>query len=260
MATVQDRGVALFDGERDYNHATDNTYKDLRAQAEKLYSKRSQLSSQSQQAYQRGDKQRAKELSDELKRVLNEAENYNKQAAEYVFRENNADSAEDEIDLHGLYVKEAEWILKRRISECLRTNQSHLKVIVGKGLHSQNGIAKLKPAVDQLCDESGLKHYIDNKNSGVLVIDFTNSSGNQIPSHWEQPSYGNNMQPQYQQQHGSNQQYGNNNQNINTGNLLVDTLIKIVCSCLKWGIVTSWNYPTWISTTIHTLYSYNVLL
>lgn len=230
MASVQDRGAPLFDHERDYNHATDNTYKDLRAQAEKLYQKRSQLSSQSQQAYKRGDKQKAHELSQELKKILQQAENYNRQAAEYVFRENNTDSAGDEIDLHGLYVKEAEWILQKRISECLRTNQSHLKVIVGKGLHSQNGIAKLKPAVDQLCDESNLKHHIDPKNTGVLVIDFFNSSGS-IPLHWDsspwQNQYTNHQQPQYQQQHGSSQQ------NINTGNSLVDALIKIVCACLK---------------------------
>lgn len=234
MTSVQERGAPLFDRERDYNHSTDNTYKDLRAKAEQMYQKRSQLSSQSQEAYKSGDKQRAHELSTELKQALQLAENYNRQAAEYVFRENNTDSAEDEIDLHGLYVKEAEWILQKRISECLRTQQSHLKVIVGKGLHSQNGIAKLKPAVDQLCDESGLKHYIDPKNTGVLVIDFTNSSGSHIPSHWDlgpwqQPQYNNQQQPQYQQQHGNNQQ----SNNINTGNLLLDMVFNLVCSCLK---------------------------
>lgn len=228
MTTVANRGAALFDHERDYNHATDNSYKDLRAKADQMYKKKTLLSNQSQQAFKSGDKLRAKQLSDELKRALADAENFNRQAAEYVFRENNTDSAEDEIDLHGLYVKEAEWILQRRITECVRTNQSHLKVIVGKGLHSQNGIAKLKPAVDDLCDNTGLNHYIDPKNSGVLVIDFANSSGH----NWNAPSYGNNA-PQYQQQHGSYQQYGNDNQNINTGNLLVDALIKVVCSCFK---------------------------
>lgn len=239
MTSTLDRGAPLFDSnDRDYNHATDNTYKDYRAKAEKLYQKRSQLSSQSQQAYKNGDKLKAHELSEELKKVLQEAENYNRQAAEYVFRENNSDSAGDEIDLHGLYVKEAEWILQKRISECLRTNQSHLNVIVGKGLHSQNGIAKLKPAVEQLCEESGLKHHIDSKNTGVMVIDFAGSSGSQIPSHWDlgpwqQPQYNNQNQPQYQQQHGnSNQQHNNNNQ-FKTGNQLVDTLLKLVCSCLK---------------------------
>ena len=55
---------------------------------------------------------KAHELSEELKRILAQAEECNRKAAEYVFRENNEDSGPDEIDLHGLYVKEAEWILK----------------------------------------------------------------------------------------------------------------------------------------------------
>lgn len=240
MATV-DRGAPLFDHQRDYNHATDNTYKNLRDKAEQMYEKRKKLLNQLQQAYKSGDKQKAHELSEELKEVLEQAENYNRQAAEYVFRENNADSAGDEIDLHGLYVKEAEWIMQKRLSECIRTNQSHLRVIVGKGLHSANGIAKLKPAIEQLCSESGLKHYIDPKNTGVMVIDLTNSLG-QLPSHWDQqplslgqyyqqqqPQY-QQQQPQYQQQHGLGQ---NQFQNIKTGNSLVDGLLRLFCQCIN---------------------------
>lgn len=230
MTSVLDRGAALFDNQKDYNHSVDATYTDLRNKADQLYQKRKKLSQQSQQAFKSGNKQKAHEISEELKRVLQEAENYNKQAAEYVFRENNADSAEDEIDLHGLYVKEAEWILQKRISECMRTNQSHLKVIVGKGLHSQQGIAKLKPAVDQMCDESGLTHYIDKKNTGVMVIEFAGSSTQQIPSHWALGPYQGSQQPQYQQQQQQQQQGG---QQIQTGNLVLDFVLKMVCSCLK---------------------------
>ncbi|PSK33412.1 hypothetical protein C7M61_005290 [Candidozyma pseudohaemuli] len=236
MSTA-DRGAPLFDNQRDYNHATDNAYKNLRDKADQMYEKRKKLLNQLQQAYQSGDKQKAHELSEELKKILAQAENYNRQAAEYVFRENNADSAEDEIDLHGLYVKEAEWIMQKRLSECIRTNQSHLRVIVGKGLHSANGIAKLKPAIEQLCQESGLKHYIDPKNSGVMVIDLANSQG-LLPSHWDQQPlslglYYQQQQPQYQQQqqqgHGGQNQF----QNIKTGNSLVDGLLRLFCQCIN---------------------------
>ena len=51
----------------------------------------------------------------------------------------------------------------RRIYYAVKTNQSHLNVIVGKGLHSANGVAKIKPAVDELCDQVGLNHYIDKR-------------------------------------------------------------------------------------------------
>lgn len=209
------RGAALFN-ERDYNHSTDSAYKDLRSKADQCYLKKKLLSQKSQDAYKLGDKQAAHEYSEQLKQALADAENYSRQAAEYVFRENNTDSAEDEIDLHGLYVKEAEWIVQQRITQCLNTNQLHLKVIVGKGLHSANGVAKLKPAIDRLCSESGLRHFIDNKNTGVLIIDFANSAGGQVPSHWslQYPQGGNNGP----QGHGNNNYNNGNNYNGNNYN------------------------------------------
>lgn len=242
-----DRGVRLGnDHNGDYNHATDGEYKRLRQEADQLHQKRQHLSSQSQQAYKNGDKAKAKEFSDQAKKVGQQAEDANIRAAEYVFRENNTDSAGDEIDLHGLYVKEAEFILQRRIGNDIRTNQSHINVIVGKGLHSANGIAKLKPAVTAMCDEAGLKHHMDSKNSGVLVIDLTNTQASQIPNNWagpapqqsyqpQQQSYQpqQHAQPQYQQQQqqqGYQQQQGNNN---NSSNDLVSTLVNLICACLK---------------------------
>ncbi|RCK54452.1 hypothetical protein Cantr_04403 [Candida viswanathii] len=253
MADVLDRGAKLFDDsttDRDYNHATDSEYKRFRAEADQLYKKRQQLSQQSQQAYKLGDGQRAHELSEQLKQVLQKAEEANRKAAEYVFRENNEDSGPDEIDLHGLYVKEAEWILQRRIYYAVQTHQSHLNVIVGKGLHSANGVAKIKPAVDELCDEVGLKHYIDKKNTGVLVIDLQGVNINQLPNSWSQgtsnvtkpqQAYQGSGQPQYnnqqQQYHGNNQyqqqQHHGGHQDIKTGNNILDLVIKVFCACLN---------------------------
>ncbi|KAI3404521.2 hypothetical protein KGF56_002713 [Candida oxycetoniae] len=252
MTDIIDKGVKLFDenNQRDYNHVVDPQYKQARAKADEYYKKQNALSQQSQAAYKKGDGQRAHELSEQSKQALNQAEYYSQQAAEYVFRENNADSAFDEIDLHGLYVKEAEWILQKRLRQAIATNQSHLKVIVGKGLHSSNGIAKLKPAVEQLCSESGLKHHIDPKNGGVLIIDLQNSSSSQVPSSWanssinqpqqayhqgNQPYYHTN-QPHYQQYQGvqqHQQQQQGQSQDIKTGNQLVDLLVKAICSCIS---------------------------
>lgn len=139
------------------------------------------MSSKSQQAYKRGDKKAAGELSAQAKKQYAIAEQYNAKAAEYVFIENNRDSDDNDIDLHGLYVKEAEYILKQRIISGIRKNQSTLDCIVGKGLHSKNGIAKLKPAVEELCKESNMRTWIDPKNSGVLHIDIKNAK---IPQSW----------------------------------------------------------------------------
>lgn len=241
MDFVQKGAQLVFDDspERDYNHATDSNYKQLRAKAHKLYEKRHELSEQSQAAYKRGDGQKAHELSVESKKILDQAEDYNQQAAEYVFRENNTDSAEDEIDLHGLYVKEAEFFLQLRIVQFIKTNQSHLNVIVGKGLHSKHGIAKLKPAIDEMCDESHLKHHIDPDNSGVLVINLANTSLNQIPSKWlklkpSDGAYDSPSSPQYQSNSHHNQQQQHHNQhNDDIGKGIAGLLIKLVCFCLN---------------------------
>lgn len=55
---------------------------------------------------------------------------YNKQASEFIFRENNAPGRvnEDELDLHGQFVEEAEDILEARINYARSTGQSHLHV------------------------------------------------------------------------------------------------------------------------------------
>lgn len=55
---------------------------------------------------------------------------YNKQAADFIFRENNAVGRvdADTIDLHGLYVHEAENILEQRIRYAKSTGATHLHV------------------------------------------------------------------------------------------------------------------------------------
>ncbi|AGO13075.1 AaceriAFL083Cp [[Ashbya] aceris (nom. inval.)] len=191
MSVVLDRG-AFLSQDRDYNHATDDEYRRLRDLADQAFKKRAELSQQSQQAYKQGDGALAKDLSEQAKRQLEVAERYNMQAAEYVFTSNNADSGSDEIDLHGLYVKEAQWILKKRIAAGVRGGEPRLRVIVGKGLHSANGVAKIRPAVEELCTEAGLRSYLDEKNAGVLIVDLEQAN---VPPSWETTPYGNQVHP-----------------------------------------------------------------
>lgn len=59
-------------------------------------------------------------------------EEYNKQASEFIFRENNSNGrvAADTIDLHGQFVEEAEDILEERIKYAKAHGQNHLHVYV----------------------------------------------------------------------------------------------------------------------------------
>lgn len=159
--------------------------------------------------------------------------------------------------MHGLYVKEAQWVLKKRIVAGIQRHESKLEVIVGKGLHSQNGVAKLKPAVEELCDEAGFKSHIDPKNTGVLVINLANA---RIPQSWgnvtpisvggqqgsyqpPQNAYQPQQQPQYQQQQQYNNNYNqggyqqqqqhNNNNNNNLIEKVAKVLLKLACQFIN---------------------------
>lgn len=155
-------------------------------------------------------------------------------------------------------MKEAQWVLKKRIVAGVQRHESKLEVIVGKGLHSKNGVAKIKPAVEELCEEAGFQSYIDPKNSGVLVINLANA---QIPQAWTnlgpiggagashqapQNSYQPQQQPQYQQQQhynnnnynqqGYQQQQYNNNQNNNNNGMgmkIAKVLFGLLCQFIK---------------------------
>lgn len=109
-------------------------------------------------------------------------EAYNKQASEYIFRENNAEGrvASDTIDLHGLFVEEAEDILEERIRYAQSTGQTHLHVIVGKGNHSPHHIQKIKPRVEQVCRELNLQFHTE-ANEGRIYVNLTGGPADAPP-------------------------------------------------------------------------------
>lgn len=123
------------------------------------------------QAYTSKDGARAKTLSTEGKAHQRRRDELNKEAAEWIFRENNRDAPSDTIDLHGLYVHESVDYTERFINRVAETHgPNELKIIVGKGLHSQNFQAKLKPAIEKLVSKHHLSINLDNHNSGVLLV------------------------------------------------------------------------------------------
>ena len=85
---------------------------------------------QSRQAYESGDGAGAKELSNAGKAHGARMAEYNRQASEHIFRENNAPGrvGPDAVDLHGQFVEEAEDILEARIRRARAEGQTHLRV------------------------------------------------------------------------------------------------------------------------------------
>ncbi|KAF4123152.1 SMR protein [Geosmithia morbida] len=138
---------------------TEREYDRLRDLARDEARKRGECYEKSKRAYEDGDGARAKEYSNQGKAHDRKMDEYNEQAANFIFRANNAPGRveSDAIDLHGLFVEEAERILEQRIRADQSSGQEHLHAIVGKGNHSTGHVQKIKPKVEALCRELGLK-------------------------------------------------------------------------------------------------------
>ncbi|KAJ7878590.1 hypothetical protein B0H13DRAFT_1892571 [Mycena leptocephala] len=80
-------------------------------------------------------------------------ETKHKNASEMIFRDNNKDRARHEVDLHGLFVKEAELKVKEAILASEQQGDPEVRFIVGQGRHSVNGKSKLEPALTSYIQE-----------------------------------------------------------------------------------------------------------
>ena len=138
-------------------------------------------------------------------------EQYNRQARDYIFRENNANGRvqDDTIDLHGLFVEEAEDVLEERIKAARSRGEDHLHVIVGKGNHSRNHVQKIKPRVEQVCRELGLQYQTE-ENEGRIYVNLQGGAVHSMPPPPQHPQYGGGVYPGQQQNGGQNygQQHG----------------------------------------------------
>lgn len=114
----------------------DEEWKELRGNASILLAER--------KAYRRNGVRNLSRKAKSLEQQMNEA---NKLAADVIYRRHNKGQSHGKIDLHGLYRKEAIEYLDQRVADVKKNGLRNLTVIVGNGLHSENG-PKLKPAVE----------------------------------------------------------------------------------------------------------------
>lgn len=115
---------------------------------------------------------------------------------------------------------------------------------MGKGIHSVTHVQKLKPRVEQVCQELGLQ-YATEENAGRIYVDLTGGPAHMpshysqqgAPHHQQQQHYGQQAQhgqqqhqggPQYQQggYPGQQQQYGGGGQQQNDQNAEIEAAVK----------------------------------
>ncbi|USW47359.1 Putative Smr domain-containing protein [Septoria linicola] len=193
-------------GGQAFNHGpssgAEQEYDRLRDLARKEQGQHQHYAAEARQAYERGDGGRAHDMSSQSKAHAAKADEFNRQASEFIFRENNAVGKVpgDTIDLHGQFVEEAEEILEQRIRYAQQTGQTHLHVIVGKGNHSPGHVQKIKPRVEQVCRELNLQYHTE-PNAGRMYIELKPGGGGQNQFDYDshhQPQHQNYGQPHYE--------------------------------------------------------------
>ena len=114
---------------------------------------------------------------------------------------------------------------EERIRYAKSTGQTHLHVIVGKGNHSAAHLQKIKPRVEQICQQEGLQYHTE-PNEGRIYINLTGGPATDVPPIGQgyppqQAQYGGGQQQQQyggqQEYHGGQQQYQGQDQGQGQG-------------------------------------------
>jgi hypothetical protein len=121
----------------------------------------------------------------------------------------------------------------------------NLDRIVGKGIHSQNHMAKLKPEIERLCQQHGFKYLVE-ENEGRILVKFGDGPGqishgdaqniwdnryNTMPSypeasHQQPQGYYQTPQPSYQQPPPPQEQFQQAPPQGNQTNGVVEEIVK----------------------------------
>ena len=134
-----------------------NLYKNLRMNAEYHAKIRNNCYMKAVDAYIKGDKYRAKELSKEGKKHDQLMKKLHKQASDKIFNLRNKKLPNNIIDLHGLHLNECNHHLNQRINQIRGNNGKKLDVLTGTGHHSR-GRAKILPTVIKFCENNKIRY------------------------------------------------------------------------------------------------------
>lgn len=112
----------------------------------------------------------ARKMYNHHRRNPRSVERCNAMAARWVFSENNQGRADNEIDLHGLHVREALDHVEQAIAAARKSGKAQLNFIVGQGRHSVNGVAKIKLAVEDWLQKQDIAYVPGPGNPGLLIV------------------------------------------------------------------------------------------
>mmetsp|Transcript_27560 Transcript_27560/g.58967 ORF Transcript_27560/g.58967 Transcript_27560/m.58967 type:complete len:191 (+) Transcript_27560:16-588(+) len=133
----------------------------LRNQASTYHDKVVQCAKQSQEAYQKGEKAEAKNLSEQKKAWQKRKDDANRYAAQTILQPQKWQMS-GEIDLHGLYLDEALDATRAFLKHWSKkvSSRDTVLIITGAGNHSENNKAVIKPKVEQMLRQQRLEYEL----------------------------------------------------------------------------------------------------
>ncbi|PNH12989.1 Smr domain-containing protein [Tetrabaena socialis] len=126
----------------------------------------------SQAAYLRHDYKAAGTQSKLAKRHGTAADAAHARAVALLLRRNNDGKPRNQLDLHGLRVAEALAEVERALAAARGAGQARLVLIVGRGLHSKDGVARLRPAMEGLVRKHDVRYALGVPNEGCITVEF----------------------------------------------------------------------------------------
>jgi len=145
--------------------------KKLREQARRRGREMSEARSRAKSAQKKGHHGAASVHRQEALAYKSAKDKLDKWAAKIIFKEKNKNRREGGmIDLHGLLVAEAIEFAKEELQSANSRDDEVVRFIVGQGKHAEDGVAKIRPALEAFCTKRGLLHSLDPKNPGLLIV------------------------------------------------------------------------------------------
>ncbi|KAI0256070.1 hypothetical protein BJV78DRAFT_1118289 [Lactifluus subvellereus] len=143
---------------------------DIQERARRQHREMCDARARGKSAYKRGDNAAERTHKQEAIAHKSTMDQLNMRAAEMIFKQKNKGLKEGMVDFHGLHVREAVRYAKQELESASRRDDEVVRFIVGKGLHAEDGQAKIRPALEELCNERGLTYSLDPRNAGVLIV------------------------------------------------------------------------------------------
>ncbi|OCH93727.1 hypothetical protein OBBRIDRAFT_789931 [Obba rivulosa] len=144
----------------------------LRDEAQQAEKKRSQLKMQQEQARASGQIWEAFRLKVEYDQTERSARQLHEKAARRYYKAHNLKPEPHEVDVHRLKVKEAVEKVEEALYETMISGASQLRVITGRGNHSEGKIPRLKLAIIGAMKDYHITTSPDVTNPGVVLINL----------------------------------------------------------------------------------------